>query len=354
MTQLKLLVLPGDGVGVEVIPAALEVLKSCAARQSVELEIHEDLVGGASLKACGVSLQDSVLARARQSDAVLLGCVGGAEWEQEEPSRRPERALLALRKELGLFANLRPVYAWPALEDSSPLKPSVVKGADILFFRELTGGIYFAQPKHRDNDRAVDTEMYTRPEIERIARLAFETARRRRNKVTSVDKSNILETSKLWRDVVSQIHRFYPDVVLEHRLVDSFAMQLITTPSSFDVVLTNNMFGDILTDEAAVITGSLGMLPSASLGSRTALYEPVHGTAPDITGKGIANPIASIACVAMLFEHTLKMTEAAGRIMRAIGQALERGYRTADLRPAGKPASTREMTGAILEALSRQ
>lgn len=351
MHKLKLLVLPGDGVGVEVIPAAIKVLKVCAEKYSVSLEIHEDLVGGASVRAHGVNLRDSVLDLAKNSDAVLLGCVGGPEWENEPLSRRPERALLTLRKELGLFANLRPVFAWPALEDSCTLKPSVVKGVDILFFRELTGGIYFAQPKHRDKDRAVDTELYTRQEIERIARLAFETASQRRKKVTSVDKANILETSKLWRDVVTEVHKQYAEVTLEHCLVDSFAMQLVTVPSSFDVVLTNNIFGDILTDEAAVIAGSLGMLPSASLGSGKALYEPVHGTAPDIAGRGIANPIGSIGCIGMLFEHTLKNLQAAADIKRAIGAALQEGFLTADLRPKGKPASTDEMTDAILKAL---
>jgi 3-isopropylmalate dehydrogenase len=278
--------------------------------------------------------------------------VGGAEWEREEPARRPERALLALRKELGLFANLRPVYAWPQLEGSSPLKPSVVRGVDILFFRELIGGIYFAQPKERDQNCAVDTERYSRVEIERIARLAFESARRRRNKVTSVDKSNILETSKLWRDVVTELHQdYYSDVTLEHRLVDSFAMQLMTVPSQFDVVVTTNMFGDILTDEAAVIAGSLGMLPSASLGRGTALYEPIHGTAPDIAGKGIANPLASIACIAMLFEHTLKNRAAAADVTRAIDKALDRGYRTADLQPRDKPVTTKQMTEAVLAGI---
>ncbi len=227
MHQLKLLALPGDGVGLEVIPAAIEVLRACAKKNSITLKIHEELVGGASVRAHGVSLRDLVLEQAKRSDAVLLGCVGGPEWDNEPLPRRPERALLTLRKELGLFANLRPVYAWPALEDNSPLKASVVKGADILFFRELTGGIYFAQPKKRDRDSAVDTELYTRPEIERIARLAFETALRRKKRVVSVDKSNILETSKLWREVVSDVHKDYPDVSLEHRLVDSFAMQLI-------------------------------------------------------------------------------------------------------------------------------
>ncbi|HEY3129828.1 MAG TPA: 3-isopropylmalate dehydrogenase [Acidobacteriota bacterium] len=352
MRNLKLLVLPGDGIGVEVIPAAIEVLKACAKKHSISLQIREELAGGASVRAYGVNLSDSVLEQAKSSDAVLLGCVGGPEWEHEPLPRRPERALLTLRKELGLFANLRPVYAWPALEDSSPLKPGVIRGADILFFRELTGGIYFAQPKKREIDSAVDTEFYTRPEIERIARLAFETARRRKRKLVSVDKSNILETSKLWREVVSDVHKDYSDIALGHRLVDSFAMQLITSPSSFDVVLTNNIFGDILTDEAAVIAGSLGMLPSASLGSENALYEPVHGTAPDIAGKGIANPIGSIGCIAMLFEHTLKMPAVAAEIQQAIGAALQKGFLTADLNPKGKPASTREMTEAVLKELA--
>ncbi|HEV8132628.1 MAG TPA: 3-isopropylmalate dehydrogenase [Acidobacteriota bacterium] len=351
MTKLKLLVLPGDGVGVEVIPAAIEVLKFCAQKHSVSLEITEELAGGASVRTHGVTLRESVLELARQSDAVLLGCVGGLEWDNEPLARRPERALLTLRKELGLFANLRPIYAWPALEDNSPLKSAVVRGVDILFFRELTGGIYFAQPKICENDRAVDTEMYTRPEIERIARLAFETAQRRKQKVVSVDKSNVLETSKLWRQVVSEVHGQYAGVALEHRLVDSFAMQLMTTPSIFDVVLTNNIFGDILTDEAAVIAGSLGMLPSASLGSGHALYEPVHGTAPDIAGKGIANPIGSIGCIAMLFDHTLKLPAISAEIHRAIGAALQDGHLTADLHPKEKPVSTREMTDAILKAL---
>jgi len=350
--KLKLLVLPGDGVGTEVIPCALQVLERCARTHSVSLDLTEELAGGASVKAHGVPLRDSVLEKAKNSDAVLLGCVGGPEWDNEPLARRPERALLTLRKELGLFANLRPVYVWPAMEDSSTLKPVVIKGVDILFFRELTGGIYFAQPKTREKDRAVDTELYTRPEIERIARLAFETARHRRKKVTSIDKSNILETSRLWRDIVSELHAEYQDVQLEHRLVDSFAMQLMTTPSNFDVVLTNNMFGDILTDEAAVIAGSLGMLPSASLGSGKALYEPVHGTAPDIAGRGIANPIASIVCIAMLFDYTLKMDEAAAQIRRAVSAALAKGCRTADLHPSHKALSTREMTDAILDNLA--
>jgi 3-isopropylmalate dehydrogenase len=338
----KILVLGGDGIGPEVMSEATEVLKHVAALCGFSVELGEGLVGGASIDAHGKPLTDDVLQSARESDAVLLGAMGGPKWDQLEYAIRPERALLALRRELGLFANLRPVKLFAALASASTLKREAVEGTDLLVVRELTGGIYFGQPKgvtklSDGTERGVNTEVYTTPEIERIARVAFDAARKRRRKVTSVDKANVLEATELWRRVVTRVHHQerYRDVHLEHMLVDNCAMQLIRDPKQFDVILTTNMFGDILSDEAAMLTGSIGMLPSASLGGKVGMYEPVHGTAPDLVGKDAANPLAMILTVALMLRHSLDQPQGAELIEQAVAQTLDEGYRTGDIQEAG-------------------
>jgi 3-isopropylmalate dehydrogenase len=336
--------LPGDGIGPEVLAAALEVLRQVAP----DLTYEEHLVGGAAIDATGTALPDETLTAARNSDGVLLAAVGGPQWDTTDPSRpRPEQGLLGLRQGLGLFANLRPVRPLPALYDESPLKRDVIDRTDMLVVRELTGGIYFGE-KTRDATSASDLCSYTTEEIERIARTAFEAARAR---VTSVDKANVLETSRLWRETVSRVHsREFPNIELQHVLVDNAAMQLIANPRHFDVILTENMFGDILSDEAAMLTGSIGLLPSASLGSEgPGVFEPVHGSAPDIAGQGIANPLAMILSAAMLLRHGLARDEDATRIESAVDRALEAGLRTSDL---GGTATTTEATRAVLKELT--
>lgn len=353
----KIAVLPGDGIGPEIISQAIRVLDRVAERYSVHLEYHQALVGGAAYDATGHPLPAETLELCRQCDAVLFGAVGGPKWDDLPPALRPEAgALLPLRKELGLFANLRPALLFPALAGASPLKPEVLgEGLDILVVRELTGGIYFGQPKERrDGGRtAVDTCTYTEAEVERIAHVAFRAAQRRRQKVASVDKANVLETSRLWREVVTRVAEQYPDVELQHVLVDNAAMQLIRNPRQFDVILTENMFGDILSDEAAMLTGSLGMLPSASLGGGTfGLYEPVHGSAPDIAGQGIANPLATILSAAMMLRYSFGMEAAATDIEKAVDAALREGYRTPDIWQEGcRKVGTMEMTEAVLQHL---
>lgn len=352
----KIVVLPGDGIGVEVTRAALLVLKSISERFALSLDIKEFLIGGASIDAYGVPIEDDVISACKNADAILLGAVGGPRWDHLPPESRPETALLRLRKELGLFTNLRPVKVYDALTQVSSLKADLLKHVDILIVRELTGGIYFGEPKfiHRRNgtERAVDTMEYRNWEIERIARVAFEAARYRRRKVTSVDKANVLVTSKLWRQTVTRVSREYPDVQLEHMLVDNCAMQLMRNPRHFDVILTENMFGDILSDEAATLTGSLGMLPSASLGENTGLYEPVHGSAPDIAGKNVANPLGAIASVALMFRYTFKMEEAAQLIERSIQTVLESGFRSSDIYSRGKKRlGTMEMAEQIISEM---
>ncbi len=339
----KVAVLPGDGIGPEVMREATQVLNQAARLYGFSVELEQGLVGGASIDAAGKPLTDSVLKLAKQSDAVLLGAMGGPKWDGLEYSVRPERALLTLRQELGLFANLRPVKLFSALSSASTLKKEVVEGTDLLVVRELTGGIYFGQPKGVSKlpdgtERGVNTEVYTTPEIERIARVAFDAAIKRRKKVTSVDKANVLEVTELWRKVVTRIHHDegYVGVELEHMLVDNCAMQLIRNPRQFDVVVTTNMFGDILSDEAAMLTGSIGMLPSASLGGKAGMYEPVHGSAPDITGKDQANPLAAILSVAMMLRHSLDQPAAAERIEKAVEAVLDEGYRTADIQEPGR------------------
>ncbi|HWP59360.1 MAG TPA: 3-isopropylmalate dehydrogenase [Candidatus Acidoferrales bacterium] len=335
-------VLAGDGIGPEVTREATATLEHVAGICGFQVKLEEGLVGGAAIDAYGKPLTESVLELAKRSDAVLLGAMGGPKWDALDYSVRPERALLALRQELGLFANLRPVKLFSALASASTLRREVVEGTDLLVVRELTGGIYFGEPKGvtalpDGTERGVNTEVYTTPEIERIARVAFEAARRRRGKVTSVDKANVLEASELWRKVVTRVHERegFRDVRLEHMLVDNCAMQLIREPKQFDVILTTNMFGDILSDEAAMLTGSIGMLPSASLGGRVGMYEPVHGSAPDLVGKDAANPLASILTVAMMLRHSLAQPEAAALIEGAVEKVLNDGYRTPDIHSGG-------------------
>jgi 3-isopropylmalate dehydrogenase len=344
-------VFPGDGIGPEVVREGTELLSRVAKLYDFNVEYEQGLVGGASIDAHGKPLTDPVLKLAKQSDAVLLGAMGGPKWDSLDYSVRPERALLALRQELGLFANLRPVKLFSALASASTLKREVVEGTDLLVVRELTGGIYFGQPKGvtklpDGTERGVNTEVYTTPEIERIAKVGFDAARKRRKKVTSVDKANVLEASELWRKVVTRVHKDggYEDVKLDHMLVDNCAMQLIRDPKQFDVIVTTNMFGDILSDEAAMLTGSIGMLPSASLGGKVGMYEPVHGTAPDIVGKDMANPLATILTVALMLRHSLDQGKAADRIEKAVEDVLNEGYRTADIKdPGGKLIGCKEM-----------
>ena len=352
----KIAVLPGDGIGPEIMEAALEVLKAIEKKYGVNFEFKEGLIGGAAIDATGEPLPDETLKIAKESDAVLLAAVGGEKWDNLPTDKRPEKGLLKIRKELELFANLRPGKAYSALLDSSPLKESLIKGVDLLVIRELTGGIYFGEPRgieERNGEKVgYNTMIYYEHEIKRIAKLAFELARNRRKKVTSVDKANVLEVSAVWREVVTETHADYQDVELEHMYVDNCAMQLVRRPKDFDVIVTGNLFGDILSDEAGALTGSLGMLPSASIGEKYALYEPVHGSAPDIAGQGIANPIAMILSAAMMLDITCKLHNAAKDIENAIEKVLEEGYRTGDIwAPGTKRVNTKEMTQAIIQHL---
>jgi len=352
-----ILLLPGDGIGPEVVAAAGSVLRAIASRFNHQFELREAWIGGSALRRGKPPLPDETLAAARSSSAILLGAVGDPEFDRGDSTRRPETALLAIRRELKLYANLRPAKVWAGLESSGPLKPSVVAGTDMLVVRELTGGLYYGEPRGiaPDGSSAHNTMRYSRDEIERIARRAFDAARVRRKRVTSVDKANVLETSRLWRQVVSDVWKGYPDVALDHMLVDSCAMRLTLSPASFDVVLTENMFGDILSDEAGAVVGSLGLLPSASLGDGPGLYEPVHGSAPDIAGKDIANPIGAIGSAAMLLRHSLGLETEARVIEEAIGETLKSGVRTADLAEGSEhKVGTREMTAAIVSAVQPQ
>ena len=330
----EIVVLPGDGIGPEVTAAAVAVLGAVAQRYRHRFNLREHAIGGAAIDACGEPLPDQTLDACRYADAVLLGAVGGPKWSDPQAKTRPEQGLLALRKSLGLYANLRPVRPHPATLGAAPIKPHLLAGVDLLVVRELTGGIYFGD-KSRDADSATDVCRYSVAEIERVVRRACALARQRRSHVTSVDKANVLETSRLWRDVASRIARDeFPDVTLEHQLVDSMAMHLLAKPRAFDVIVTENMFGDILTDEASMLAGSMGLLPSASLGDgRVGLYEPIHGSAPDIAGRGIANPCGAILSVAMLLRHSLGLELEAGCVERAVSSALEGGILTRDLSP---------------------
>jgi 3-isopropylmalate dehydrogenase len=357
---MKIAVLPGDGIGQEIVAQAVRVLRAL----ELKVELEEALVGGAAYEAHGHPLPESTLNLAKAADAVLFGAVGDWKYDQLERQFRPEQAILGLRKHLGLFANFRPAICYEQLTHASSLKPELVSGLDILIIRELTGDIYFGQPRGRRKavdghfpgaEEAFDTMRYTRPEIERIARVAFEAARKRRGKVTSVDKANVLETFQFWKDVVTEVHQDYPDVALDHMYVDNAAMQLVKAPKSFDVIVTGNMFGDILSDEAAMLTGSIGMLPSASLDSRQkGLYEPSHGSAPDIAGKNLANPLATILSMAMMLRFTLNQPESADRVESAVRHVLQQGLRTADIWSDGtRKVGTREMGDAVVAAITK-
>lgn len=356
---MKIAVLPGDGIGTEIVAQAVKVLEAL----DLSFEMETALVGGAAYDAHGHPLPEATLRLAQQADAVLFGAVGDWKYDTLDRSLRPEQAILGLRKHLGLFANFRPAICYEQLVGASSLKPELIAGLDILIIRELTGDIYFGQPRGRrvatdglfaGAEEAFDTMRYTRPEIERIAHVAFQAARKRSQRVTSVDKANVLETFQFWKDVVSDIGKQYPDVALDHMYVDNAAMQLVREPKKFDVVVTGNMFGDILSDEAAMLTGSIGMLPSASLNATNqGLYEPSHGSAPDIAGKGIANPLATILSAAMMLRYSLKQEDAAQRIEAAVKRVLVQGLRTSDIfSPGTTRVGTAEMGAAVVRALA--
>jgi len=358
--KMKIAILPGDGIGTEIMAEAVKVLKAV----DLPFEMETALVGGAAFEAFGHPLPDATLKLAKEADAILFGAVGDWKYDKLERSLRPEQAILGLRKQLSLFANFRPAICYEQLTHASSLKPELVAGLDILIIRELTGDIYFGQPRGRriavdghfpGAEEAFDTMRYSRPEIERIAHVAFQAARKRDHRVTSVDKANVLETFQFWKDIVTEVHADYPDVALDHMYVDNAAMQLVRAPKRFDVIVTGNMFGDILSDAAAMLTGSIGMLPSASLDANNkGLYEPSHGSAPDIAGKGIANPLATILSAAMMLRFSLNQPEAAERIESAVSQVLAAGLRTADIWSEGtKRSSTSEMGDAVLAAISR-
>jgi 3-isopropylmalate dehydrogenase len=351
--KANIALLPGDGIGPEVISAATNVLEAIAALCGHTFSLTSHPIGGTALRAGDSPLPISTRDACVASDAVLLGAVGDPEFDQAPRDRRPETALLQLRQELGVFANLRPAKVWPGLENGSSLKPELIKGLDLLIVRELTGGLYYAEPRGRTDNglSAFNTMRYSRAEIERIAKVAFESARQRDGRVTSVDKANVLDVSRFWREVVIDVSADYPDVTLEHQLVDSCALLLVTHPHKFDVILAGNLFGDILSDEAGAIVGSLGLLPSASIGGHGGLFEPVHGSAPDIAGLDIANPVATIASAALLLRHALGLSGEAQIIEMAIGKTLAAGFRTADLGGIGTPASCTTMTQAILDRL---
>jgi len=361
--RASIVLLPGDGIGPEVVFATRRVLEAVAAKFDHRLQMKEHLIGGIAIDSCGNPLPNETLQACQEADAILLGAVGGVQWDDIRASVRPEQGLLGIRKALGLFGNLRPVTIYPNLKGASPLKPEQLEGVDLVVVRELTGGIYFGQPSLRQmvdgvngvEEQAVDTMSYTVSEVERVARLAFELALERRRKVTSVDKANVLECSRLWRQVVSQISIEYPKVTLEHSLVDAAAMFLITRPASFDVILTENMFGDILTDEASVLSGSMGNLPSASLGESLntlgksrGLYEPIHGSAPDIAGKGIANPTGTVLSAALLLRYSLGLKREAELLELAVQKTISSSCLTTDL---GGNKTTQEFTNVIIEHL---
>ncbi|MCF8153168.1 MAG: 3-isopropylmalate dehydrogenase [Rhodoferax sp.] len=356
---MKIAVLPGDGIGVEIVAEAIKVLKVL----DLDMTLETALVGGAAFEAHGHPLPPATLKLAMDSDAVLFGAVGDWKYDTLDRPLRPEQAILGLRKNMGLFANFRPAICYKQLTDASSLKPELVAGLDILIIRELTGDIYFGQPRGRrtatdghfpGSEEAFDTMRYSRPEIERIAHVAFQAARKRSKRVTSVDKANVLETFQFWKDVVSEVGKQYPDVALDHMYVDNAAMQLVRAPKKFDVVVTGNMFGDILSDAAAMLTGSIGMLPSASLNAKNqGLYEPSHGSAPDIAGKGVANPLATILSAAMMLRFSLNQPEAAARIEKAVDAVLSQGLRTPDIYSEGTTrVGTREMGDAVVKALA--
>src|SRR6267378_1688052 len=359
--NFNVLVLPGDGIGIEVTREAARVVRHVAQKWNHTLKMTEGLLGGIAIHKTGRPLPEETIKLAAEADATLMGAVGLPEFDNAPPEKRPEKGLLGIRQVLGVYANLRPVRAYKALLDSSPLKNDRVAGTDMIIVRELTGGLYYGTPRGIEENgaqtRAINTMIYTRAEIERVTRMAFHLARGRRKKVTSVDKSNVLENSQLWRRVVTEIGREFPDVALDHILVDNCAMQLVLNPTRPPIVLAENMFGDILSDEGAVLTGSIGMLPSASIGGKrpsgawVGLYEPVHGSAPDIAGQNKANPLGAIGSVAAMLDYSFGLAEEAAAVTRAIGQVLESGRVTADLRPKGTPATTDQAGEAVCQAL---
>jgi 3-isopropylmalate dehydrogenase len=363
MAEFEILVLAGDGIGPEVVAEGVRVLEAVGRRFGHRFTLGEDLVGGCAIDRHGVGIRPETLERAARSHAVLFGAVGGPRWDDPKAAVRPEDGLLRIRSALGLWANLRPVVVNPALLEASALRPEVLRGTDLLVIRELTSGLYFGQPKERrvvgGRREAVDTLYYNEDEVRRVAELGFRLAAGRRRKLASVDKANVLAASRLWREVVSEVARAHPEVELEHVLADAMAMHLIQRPARFDVVIADNMFGDILTDEAAMLTGSLGLLPSASLGgtaqdasARLGLYEPIHGSAPDIAGRGIANPLAMILCVALLLRHSCALEKEARSVEQAVSDVLASGLRTADLAAGGASIGTREMGDAVLARLA--
>ncbi|MFT8930301.1 MAG: 3-isopropylmalate dehydrogenase [Sporolactobacillus sp.] len=352
-------VLPGDGIGPEVTASACQVLRAVFAATGQRVQFIEKKIGGAAIDATGTPLPQETIEQCKASDAILLGAVGGPKWNAASMTVRPEQGLLGIRKEMGLFANLRPVQTFPALIDASPLKRAYVASVDFVIVRELTGGLYFGQPSHRfgpNDSQVVDTLAYSANEIRRVVEKAFDLASRRRGKLTSIDKANVLESSRMWREIVSETATHYPQVTVTHQLVDSAAMQLITNPSQFDVLVTENMFGDILSDEASVLTGSLGMMPSASLRSdKLGLYEPVHGSAPDIAGQGKANPLAAILSAALLLRYSFDEEQEAQQIERAVRQVLDQGFHTGDISGVdskNKALTTEEMTDHVIHALN--
>ena len=349
--NLKILILPGDGIGAEVTSAAVAVLHAAAKKFGHTLLLTEGLIGGIAIHKTGTPFPKDTEEKALAADATLMGAVGLPEFDNTAPDQRPEKGLLAIRAALGVYANLRPVRTYPELIESSPLKNHVIDGTDMIIVRELTGGLYYGQPRGVEGDRAFNTMSYTRAEIERVAHTAIKLARNRRRKVTSVDKSNVLEVSQFWRKIVVEIAAQYPEVALDHMFVDNAAMQMVLRPTQFDVMLTENTFGDILSDIGGILAGSIGMLPSASLGASTGLYEPVHGSAPDIAGQNKANPFGAIGSVAAMLEYSFHLIEEAAAVNSAIGKVLASGRVTTDLKPKGAPATTDQVGRSVCEAL---
>ncbi|MRI83490.1 MAG: 3-isopropylmalate dehydrogenase [Nitratiruptor sp.] len=351
MRRYSVALIKGDGIGPEIIDEAVKVLDAVSVKENFEITYKEALLGGAAIDMTGDPIPEETIEIAKSCDAVLFGAIGGPKWDDLPRSKRPETGLLKLRKALGVFANLRPTIVYDELINASPLKPEVIQGTDLMVVRELIGGIYFGEPRGYEGDRAYNTMVYTRAEVERIARVGFDIAMKRNKRVTSVDKANVLEVSQLWRDVVSEVAKEYPEVSLDHMYVDNAAMQLIRDPKQFDVILTGNIFGDILSDEASMLSGSIGLLPSASLGEKHGLYEPIHGSAPDIAGQGIANPIAAISSAAMMLRFQFGQERAAWRIEEAIRRVLREGYRTRDIASfdAKEVVTTSEMGSLIAQ-----
>jgi len=358
MKKVEIIALPGDGIGPEVTTVAVDLLKVVCKQYGLDLTVTELPFGGICYEKHGSPVTDDIIEQCKKAKFVLLGAVGGPQWDDLNPDKRPEAALLQLRKELGVYANLRPINVYPTLSSASSLKKEILDGTDILIVRELTGGIYFGQPRYTSEENgdpySVDTMKYSRSEVRRVSKVAFEAARLRGGRVCSVDKANVLESSRMWRKSIIELSDEYPDVDLTHMLVDNCAMQIIREPKQFDVMVTGNLFGDILSDAASMLTGSLGMLPSASLGGENGLYEPVHGSAPDIAGKGIANPLAAVASAALLCRYSLKLEEAATKIEAAIDSVLQQGLRTADLyteEPGTRLVGTEEIASALMDTI---